>query len=526
MLRAGRLKSEQFLCVPNVPANISGSGMRSISVTRNAGMAVIQALVSGGTLFLLYRYLLQELGSDKVGIWAIVLATASASRISEMGFTGSAVKFTAQYLARGEADRAAGVIQTTVITIGVILAGVLTIGYPVIIWLMAKFIPVANLPSAYSILPYALVSVWIGAVAGVYTSGLEGCQRIDLRAWVSMSVAILFLGFTWILVPRYGLVGLAWAQIGQGGSMLIGSWLLLQRELPALPLLPSGWRYALFREMFQYGANFQVTSIFSMLFEPVTKALMAKYGGLSLTAYYEMANRMVIQFRSLLVAANQVVVPRIAALHEREPEAVRDTYRESYRIVFFLALPLYAGIAAVAPLASELWIGHYELSFVRYSMLLAAGFWLNTLVGPAYFVNLGTGLLRWNTLSHVGIGILNGVLGYLLGSVLGGDGVILGYVLALVAGSSLIVLGYHHEHHIPLAELLPRESKKLFITCFAGLLPGWIIFNLCDSPGKPLAKAGLSLLLSIVIIGPACWMHPLRKILMTRTVGANNREKS
>lgn len=499
--------------------------MQSTSVTRNAIMAVIQTVVSGGTLFLLYRYLLREIGPDKVGIWAIVLAAASASRISEMGFTGSAVKFTAKYIARGEFSRASEIIQTTVITIGIVLAGVLTIGYPVITWLMAKFIPVTEIQSAIAILPYALVSVWIGAVAGVFSSGLEGCQRIDVRALVSMLSAILFLGLTWILVPYYGLIGLAWAQIGQGGAMLIGSQILLKRELPALPLLPRGWRYSIFREMFRYGANFQVSSIFAMLFEPTTKALMAKFGGLSMTAYYEMANRMVTQFRSLLVAANKVVVPRIATLHEKTPEAVQKTYRESYQMVFFLALPLYVGVVAVAPLVSELWIGRYERAFVMYSLLLAAGYWVNTLVGPAYFVNLGTGLLRWNTMAHIVIGILNGAMGFFLGSAFGGDGVVLGYVLALVIGSSLVVLGYHYDYHIPVADLLPRESKSLVLASCAGLMIGWIIFNLLDLSINILLKAGLSFVISIIIVGTACWMHPMRSRLMERIIGTNKKRE-
>lgn len=493
--------------------------MRTVSVTRNAGMAVIQTLVSGGALFLLYRYLLREIGSDQVGVWAIVLATASASRISEMGFAGSAVKFTAQYIARGESDRAAEIIQTTVITIGLMLAGMLAIGYPVILLLMAKIVPAGHLRAAYAILPYALVSVWIGAVAGVFSAGLEGCQRVDLRAWVSMVSTVVFLGLTWQFVPNYGLTGLAWAQIGQGVAMLAGNRLLLQRELPVLPLFSCVWRYKLFREMLRYGANFQVTSIFAMLFEPATKALMANFGGLSLTAYYEMANRMVLQGRSLLVAANQVVVPAIAAQHEREPETIRHMYRESYRMVFFLALPLYAGITAVAPLVSELWIGHYEPAFVRYTILLAAGFWLNTLAGPAYFINLGTGMLRWNTVSHVFIGILNGILGYVFGLLWGGDGVVLGYVLALVTGSCLVIFGYHHDQHVPVEELLPCESRKLFLTCGAGLLSGWILFELLELPAGYHAKSGLSLMLSILIIAPVCWIHPLRIRLRNKIFG-------
>jgi O-antigen/teichoic acid export membrane protein len=488
-------------------------------------MASFQVLVSGGVLFLLYRYLLQEIGPDKVGIWAIVLATASASKISELGFTGSAVKFTARYIARDERNVASGIIQTTVLTIGVILACILAVGYPLVVWILRKIIPVENIQNALSILPFALVSVWIGGVAGVFSSGLDGCQRYDLRALVSIIAAIFLLCLSWILVPRFGLIGLAWAQIGQGVSMLIGSRVMLQRELPALPLLMYGWRYSLFREMFHYGVNFQIVSIFSMLFDPTTKALMAKFGGLSFTAYYEMANRMVMQFRSLLITANQVIVPRIATLYEKAPEAVQYTYKESYRIVFFLALPLYAGVAAAAPLVSELWIGNYEPSFARYSMMLAAGFCFNTLVGPAYFVNLGTGELRWNTISHVVIGILNGILGYLLGSVFGGEGVVLGYLLALVIGSSLVVLGYHYDYHIPLAELLPNESKKLFLLCCVGSLVGWIAFNLLGNFEDILAKAVLSLALTTIIIGPACWIHPMRTRIMDRMIGADKKRE-
>jgi len=165
---------------------------------------------------------------------------------------------------------------------------------------------------------------------------------------------------------------------------------------------------------------------------------------------------------------------------------------------------------AVAPLASELWIGHYEQSFVGYAILLSAGFWLNNLIGPAYFVNLGTGMLRWNTLSHITIGILNMVLGYLLGVAFGGGGVVLGYVLALVIGSSLVVLGYHRDHHIPLAALFPPENKLLFFSCCVGLLMGWVAFHFLEVPKVSLEKAGLSLAICIIAIAPAFWMHPLR----------------
>ena len=471
---------------------------------------------------MLYRYLLHTIGSEQVGIWSIVLASASASRISEMGFTESAVKYTAKYIARGDKNKASEVIQTTFITIGVFLACVLAGGYSLIAWLLGKFIPSAHMTSALSILPYALVSVWIGTAGGIFLSGLDGCQRIDLRVLVSTLATVLLLVLTWILVPVHGLIGLAWAQIGQGILMLIGSWVLLRRELPSLPLLSFKWRFSLFREMFNYGFNFQVMSIFIMLIDPTTKALMAKFGGLASVAYYEMANRMVTQFRLLLVSANQVMVPHVANLHENAPEEIRKIYFDSYRIVFFLALPLFSGAAAVAPLVSIFWIGHYEQSFVVYATIISAAYWLNALTTPAYFINLGTGLLRWNTWSFVVMAPLNIALGYFLGVVFGGDGVAIGYVLALVIGSSLVVLGYNRDHHISLAEMLPSESKQLLLACSVGLMVGWAAFYSLEVPVGYLAKAVLSLTIYIVVIFPIFFIHPLRREMGRRIAATSH----
>lgn len=478
-------------------------------------MAVLQSVITGGVLFLLYRYLLRTIGAEQVGVWAIILATASASRISEMGFTGSAIKFTAKYIARGERNKAAEIIQTTYITIGTVLICILAGGYPLITWIVVKLIPGSQLSVALAILPVALLSVWISGVSGVFFAGLDGFQRIDLRAFITILAGPLFLVLTWILVPKYGLIGLAWAQIGQGTFMLLAGRVLLQRELPSLKWLPIIWSYSCFREMFKYGINFQITSIFSMLFEPTTKALMAVFGGLTATAYYEMANRMVVQFRSLLVSANQVIVPKVAVLQENEPEKIQKAYYESYRMLFFLSLPLFAGVAAIAPLVCELWVGHYELSFINYTIILAAGWWINTLVAPAYFINLGTGLLFWNTLGHITIGVLNVVLGYILGVTFGSIGVALGYVLALIAGSSLIVIKYHLDNHISFVELLPNESKKLLFYCFLGLFISLMFFHYLEIPVKGLARAGLDLAVCIITMTLAFWKHPLRtKIYM------------
>ena len=495
--------------------------MNSHRLTRNAIMAITQVIVSGGVLFLLYQYLLRTIGAEQVGIWAIILATASASRIGEMGFSASAVKYTARYIAVGEKRKAAEVIETTVITIGVVLACILIGSYPVIVWLMGKIVTANHIESALAILPYALGSVWVGAVAGVFVAGLDGCQRVVYRVLVSMLATVFLLLLARLWVPKYGLVGLAWAQIGQGILMMLGNWVLLRRELPSLPLFNFKWRYSLFREMFKYGFNFQISSIFGMLFDPTSKALMAKFGGLSSAAYYEMASRMVMQFRSLLVSANQVIVPQIANLQENEPQKINSAYLKSYKIIFFLSLPLYVSVAAMSPLISEIWIGHYENIFVGCTLLLATGFWFNSLTAPAYFINLGTGILFFNTISNVIIGILNGVLGYSLGIIFGGWGVVIGYNIALVIGGSLISFGYHHDQQIPLKKLFPIGCRLFFVICLFGLLISWVTFYNLDNMVTPFVTAGLSFIACSMPVSIAFWIHPLRKQLFSKVMAEN-----
>jgi hypothetical protein len=48
--------------------------------------------------------------------------------------------------------------------------------------------------------------------------------------------------------------------------------------------------------------NIQAITISQMLYDPITKGLLVKFGGLDLAGYYEMANRLVVQLRGFIVS--------------------------------------------------------------------------------------------------------------------------------------------------------------------------------------------------------------------------------
>ena len=488
--------------------------MQKRQILINAIMSMIQVAVIGGIIFVLYRFLLKTIGIEQLGIWSLVLATTAVTQIANLGLSGSVVKFVAKYIAKGENENVSGVIQTAFLSVGAFATLILMIGYPIAKWILGLVIPTESLPSALTILPFAFLALWNMIVTSIFQGGLDGYQRIDIRSILLMGGALLHLLLCFILAPKYGLIGVAYARVLQNIIILFSSWFLLKRYLPSMPIFPYKWDKYLFKEMIGYGINFQIMSIARMLYDPITKALLSNFGGLSMVGYYEMANKMIIHLRAFIVSANRVLFPVIADLKERAPGKIQSIYLSSYQLFFYLALPLYSLIIVSMPIISELWIGHYERIFVLFGTLLAIGWFLNTLNMPAYFTNLGIGELRWNLVSHIVIASLNVSLGFLLGFFYGGLGVVFAWIISLALGSSIIYLSYHIKHKISLIELVPKASRIIIIICLIGIFSSFIIHHNFFGYFNTIALNGIIILLFSIIVFPFIWSHPMRKRLI------------
>jgi len=487
--------------------------MQKRQVLINAIFSVIQIVVIGVVLFVLYRFLLNTIGVKQLGIWSVVLAASSVARVANFGLAGSVVKFVAKYTALEESENVSGVIQTAAISMAFIAAFVLLIAYPIIKKILTLVVPLESLPLAIEILPYAFLALWFVVVTGVFQAALDGRQRIDIRSSLLMGGAVLNLILCFILVPVYGLLGVAYARVFQVLTMSLVSWVLLKRYV-TLPLIPYRWDKCLFKEIAGYGISFQTISITSMFYDPVTKALLSGFGNLAMVGYYEMASRMIQQFRALIVSANQVLVPAIADLKERTPEKIDLVYLKSYQLLFYLIVPLFSLIIISLPLISKIWIGHYESAFVIFGILLAIGWFLNTLNAPAYFAYLGIGELYWNVIGHITIGVLNICLGFLLGMTFDGIGVVVAWTISLALGSSIIYLSYHIRYKIPLIELVPKSSRATSIICLIGILFTLIIYHkLIHNFNAMILNSSLILSFLIIVFIPL-WLHPMRKRLI------------
>lgn len=480
------------------------------TLSRNIIANVAQTVLGALLLFALYRYINATLGVERLGIWSVVLATASAANLANLGLSGGVVRFVARDRARGDLGRAAQVVDTAAITLAALVGLVLPLLYPLLARLLPHLFQTEHLSEALSILPYALLSLWLTMVASVFSGALDGCERMDLRAGLVIGGQLLLLPLAFWLVPRHGLVGLAWAQIGQGLLLILCGRLLLRRALPGLPVLPSRWRTPVLREMLGYGANIQLATLFMLLLDPVTKALMARFGGAAAAGYFEMANQLVVRVRGLIVMANQAVVPHAAVLAETAPKRLQTLYYQNVRALVFVTLPALTLLFAWASGASWLLTGQYRAEFVSVVALLVSASAIHVFAGPAFFINLGSGRVGWNTLSHTAMGALNAALGWVLGSLYGAAGVAVGYALALVAGSLVLIVAFHRQHELDWRLGLGSEHGWLLSACAV------VAAISCWKPLHPqldtLDAIGVAQWLAApVILAIAAWTHPLRR---------------
>lgn len=434
---------------------------------RNVTSVIAQTLVTVLTLFALYAILLQDLGAELLGLWSLVLGATSASRIAELGLAGGVVKFVAKYYARNDPNKAAQIIETAAISIAVLVGVLSPVAYLVIDRVLDAILPAHLYPQARHVLPFSLCSLWLICISGVFQSGLDARQRFDLRAIAACTGQVVFFVAAITLVRVFGFEGLAYAQVVQSLVMVSLTWLLVRREIPSLHLVPSRWVRATFREIVGYATAFQANGVAQLLFEPTTKILLSKFGGVSSVAYYEMANRMVSQLRSILVTSAQVVVPKVAEMMEKEPQQVPALYARFADLLVFITVIAFAALALVTPTVSRLWIGHYEPTFVGFAYILIMAWWLNCLTVPAYQMYLGIGRMRWNSAGHVTMGLLNAALGAGLGWALGAFGVMAGMALALIGGSAISLWAFHSEFQLRWSRVVSRGTRRLYVICLA-----------------------------------------------------------
>jgi O-antigen/teichoic acid export membrane protein len=402
------------------------------NVSRNAKWAIIQTIVSAGVLFVLYRFLLKELGPEKLGLWSLILASTSIARIGELGFSNATLRFVGKYVGAGNPGAAAEILETSLLTIALPLGVLLAIIIPLLGSVLAWIVPPHHMADALVIVPWAMLALWLGIVGGLVQSAIDGSGRMDQRNMVLIATNGIYLALAIYLTPVLGLKGVAVAQVLQAAASLLIMWWLAKRHLRELPLMPFRWKRVRFKETLGFAVNMQISGIAGMLIDPITKAFISRFAGLEFLAYYEMANQVVNRARGVLMAGFQAMLPTYASVDPSDLDRLRELNRHAETRVLTLGIPYLTLVATAFPLISLIWTGTIQYQLIMCGVLLSVTWVLATIGIPAYYFSVGTGRGGLVAKNQLMMAIMTSIFGPLFGNLYGGYGVVLGAMLALL----------------------------------------------------------------------------------------------
>ncbi len=466
-----------------------------------AGSAA-QVVVTAAVTFVSYRLVREQVGADHFGVWAAVGAVALAGGVAELGMGSGALRYISLHLGRGEDREAREVAETAVLSSAALVALAAAALAPFLPHLLAAFWDPSSralLPDAQALLPWALALLVATALQNACLACLDGAQRVHVRNGLAVAGSLVGLALAMAWVPERGLVGYAQALIAQAMIVSACAWVGLRWALPGLPLVPWRWRASAFRRMVGYGAAWQGISLVNLFTDPLAKLLLGRYGGYELLGQYEAATKLALPFRSVVVSAQQALVPAIARLSAADPARLSGLYATTVRVSLVLVGLTLPVLVLGAPFAAVAWLGARDLTFERLYALLTTAWFLNALSGPAYFDHIGRGRLLPVFAGHattaVGVALLAPVFAALAGT-LGaspGIGVAVAAAASLVLGSALAPLALHRSGD---AHSLWRRADAL-VTATAGAAVAAALFVTANGAG------GLALRVALAAVGTA-----------------------
>jgi O-antigen/teichoic acid export membrane protein len=286
---------------------------------RNASWSTLDYLILPLLLLLILPFLVLKLGSDKFGIWMLVNAMTGLTGVFQFGLSDATIKYVSSYRARKDWTSVQRVVRSTLAVYG--LLGLVT---ALLVYVVAPFlghhvfrIEVAQQPLAISAIRVGGIGMSVRFVHSVFSSAVQGCERYDLTARVTIPVKVLsMLAVVLIAAKGWGILAILWGAVllSAGGALVMA--LVAKRLISGMVVWPALDRSAL-REVFGFGLYSWLQSISSSLFAVTDLFLVGVLLGTTAVTYYSVCQRLAAQIHALPAAGSSFLFPLSSAIAEQ-----------------------------------------------------------------------------------------------------------------------------------------------------------------------------------------------------------------
>jgi O-antigen/teichoic acid export membrane protein len=483
---------------------------------RSSGLAAFQVVVTTGILFSVYRLLTHHAGVSGLGLWTTAVSICGISSLADLGLTDLMVRQVAAACGDGDLGRAKGTYRTLSIVGGTSMAivGLATVPFT------EHYLARAATPQlAAYVTWFALTAptiTWLNSVCFGLYGVLEGMGRYDLRLACVMAGGICTLLAAFLMAPVDATLAICVTFLSGAVASFVcalgcNAWIL--GRVPAIvvrvPVIEA-------LRLMRLGAQVKIAGVLNLALDPVTRILLTRFGGVEATGIYEIAYRIFWQVRSMVVAALQVMVPRLAMQGASDVGASNALVTRFAQLGALMGLPAFMAALLIVPTVGIMVFGSAPHSLAWYSIWLCIGWLINCLAVPAYFANLVQGHMVRNWISQLVIVIANGLIGGIGGLLFHGYGVVAANAFALACGG-VTIIGARRQVFLNAMRLFERKHLAVALlgcTLIVFVYTAWIA-DLSSTFGLVLTSAIAAASFGAVVGG--VWIGNYRSI-ESRTV--------
>ena len=412
------------------------------------------------------RYIVVVLGVRALGIWSVLMSAAQLASFFDLGASAGTGRFLAIASLDGNISRIENILATIVyITVPMYLSLTAVLYFP-LHGALALALKDQALIEGRHLLIYALGSYVAQVFSGAFASSVTGLHLSFRKSQIAIAAIAIQAILSLTLIRRYGLPGLAIAQIVNYAFTICMSILVLKMAVGVRlkGLLRFNWETI--RRIMSFGVGIQASSVAWGAFETSIRFIMSRFGGIEQVGTYEIAYKISSQARVLAFYVSQSLTPMFASLGASDRQKLLAFYRQVYARYALFAASAAIAIIAFSPLTSLIMLGRINGVFLLFSMLTALGTMAHIVAAPSELTAVSMGLLRYNIAGTLTALFAMSLFGPLLGHFFHGTGVASAVLLAALIAVSIPLFFNNGALNLP---RLPSFRRDLDL---AGLIDG------------------------------------------------------
>jgi O-antigen/teichoic acid export membrane protein len=453
-------------------------------VARTGPFAILKNAMSGALSrvammvigFSLTPFIINALGIQRYGLWAVVGSLAGYLGLLDFGLGGAFVKFITEYVERNEPKAA-----RQVITFGLLFYAVfgIVLATPVIVcapWIVHAFkMPAEQYASAAQLLRWMFVLLVITMMLNIPGMAVVSLQRMDLASRNGFVGYLAYAIIAFVLLRLgYGLPGLVIASAAQalvGGALQYET---ARRMFGPLWHNPLRLEARIVKRLFAFSGWTQLTSIFQVINLDIGRFVAAGVVSVGSVGYYEIGSKVAYFSRSFPAYLLSALMPAASSANARGDESkLRRIYAAGTRYQMFATLGFVGLIVGGVDPLIRVWLGKPYPFVATIRFWLGAGYAISGLNGVATTILKAMGKPRYET-QYVVVGTIGNIASTLvLARVYGIVGVAMATAFGWLLGTIYFNIIFTRIHHSPWWHDVGSPTVRLVISCTVSSLCFW-----------------------------------------------------